>query len=981
MDILKEANIEQQKVITHENGPQLVVAGAGTGKTKAITFRIAWLIETGRAKPDEILALTFTEKAATEMQERTDQLLAYGCFDQWTMTFHGFADRVLRQHGIDIGLSGNYKLLDEVGQWLLVRKNLAKFNLDYYRPLGNPAKFIHALLKHFSRCKDELILPEDYLKYAEGRRLNAGSADFIEESEILRVNEVANAYHVYQNLLLENNALDFGDLINYSVKLFKERPVILRYYRNKFKHLLVDEFQDTNYAQYELVKMLAAPRNNLTVVGDDDQSIYKFRGASVSNIMRFKEDFKDAKEVVLMNNYRTVQPILDLAYKFIQQNNPDRLESKLGIVKKLISQVEGSGNVQHCHCNEIADEAQFVVDKILELKKNDETLLWSDFAILVRANDSADIFNQHLAQAKIPFQFVALKGLYQKPVILDIINYFRLLDNYHESAALFRVLSAPFVNVQIEDIIQISYQAKKKAISLWQALKQARIFGVSQETVVEIERLVGLIEKHANLAKNKPTSEVFLKILYDSGYLQILKNLPDPQNQEQMSLLDQFFRKIKTFEMEFGDKRLVGFMEMLEMEIEAGDCGKLNGGLDVDNDAVRVMTIHSAKGLEFEHVFIVSLVDQRFPTIERKEQIEIPDALIKDILPEGDFHLQEERRLFYVAMTRAKKGLYFTSAENYGGSRKKKISQFLVELGYKVEQSAVMPALGGSSALNKSFVQPIVVQPRRLFFSTYYSFSQLNVFTQCPMMYKFSYVLKIVPFGKPVLTFGNVVHAVLHRFLEEWKTRKTMTVVDLFGEVARQNEKLLPLSRLMEIYKESWIDEWYADEKQRDDYFKKGKGILENFYDNFIKEQPKLYLLEQNFKFGLDKYSIVGKIDRVDAIDAPASSAGKGVEIIDYKTGEPKLKLDSDLKKQLLLYQIAAEESLRVAPVKLTYYYLEGKDATKQRLSFVGTNEEKDSLKQELKDKIKAIEQSDFRATPCFACQYCDYRNICEHKK
>jgi DNA helicase-2/ATP-dependent DNA helicase PcrA len=988
MNSLGELNAEQLKVVTHENGPQLVVAGAGTGKTKAIAFRVAWLIENDRAKPDEILALTFTEKAAKEMEERTDRLLPYGCFDMWIMTFHGFADRILRQHGIDIGLPVNYKLLDETGQWLLVRKNLDKFNLDYYRPMGNPIKFIHALLKHFSRCKDELIFPEDYLKYAEERRLNADVADF-DKIENLRMNEVANAYHVYQKLLLENNALDFGDLINYLFKLFRDRPNVLKFYRDKFKYVLVDEFQDTNYAQYEMIKMLVAPKNNLTVLSDDDQSIYAFRGSSMSNILRFKDDFPSANIVTLIQNYRTIQPILDKAYDFIQQNNPDRLEAKLNISKKLkanmaVDGVPLAGEIFHFHGATLDDEARFVSDKISQLKTADSTLNWSDFAILVRANDSADIFNSYLSAAQIPFQFVALRGLYQKPLILDVINFFRLLDNYHESTALYRVMTAPFVGVKEDDVANITYAAKKKGVSLFTALKHIRALDVSEDAMNKIDSLLSLIDRHSWLAKNRPASEVLLKFLYDSKYIDLLQKLPEPENQEQLNLLQQFFEKIKAFEAESDDKKLAAFMESLEMELEAGESGKLNGELEAF-DSVKVMTIHGAKGLEFQYVFIVNMVDQRFPTIERHDPIEIPDALVKDILPEGDFHLQEERRLFYVAMTRAKKGLYFTSAENYGGVRKKKISRFLVELGYP--ENCVPKSLIAAGVFDVKGVETrhgaSLQAPRKKsgWVSTYYSFSQLNVFNQCPRMYKFSYILKIVPFGKPALSFGNSIHNTLHVFLEECRQRAQKKTMDLFSSpdvgrapIADNAAELLPLVKLIEIYKQQWIDEWYPNQTARDEFFEKGKDILVRFYKTFEKERPQLHCLENSFKLGLDKYTIVGKIDRIDEV------AG-GVEIIDYKTGSPKDKLDADSKRQLLLYQMAAEDLLHLRPSKLTYYYLEEGDAEKQRLSFIGSDEEKSEFKSELLANIKKIEESDFAATPGFACQYCDYRNICEHKK
>lgn len=329
--ILNDLNPEQKQAVTYGDGPFLIIAGAGTGKTTVITRRIAYLILSEKAKPEEILALTFTDKAAGEMEERVDKLLPYGYVDLWISTFHSFCERILRQHALDIGLALNFKLLNQAQQTLLIRQNFDRFDLDYYKPLGNPFKFIQNLVKHFSRAKDELVTPEEYLQHAEKIKVNQDSTMSGEalDQETARLKEIAEAYHTYQQILLDNSALDFGDLINYTIKLLQTRPNILEKYRQQFKYILVDEFQDTNWAQYELLKLLAIPKNNLTVVADDDQSIYKFRGASYNNVIQFKKDFPSSQAVTLLRNYRSMQNILDLAHQFIQLNNPNRLEAQV----------------------------------------------------------------------------------------------------------------------------------------------------------------------------------------------------------------------------------------------------------------------------------------------------------------------------------------------------------------------------------------------------------------------------------------------------------------------------------------------------------------------------------------------------------------------------------------------------------------------------------------------------------------------------
>jgi DNA helicase II / ATP-dependent DNA helicase PcrA len=997
MSIISDSNKAQQVAIQHENGPQLIVAGAGTGKTRVITARIAYLITEKNLNVDEVLALTFTEKAAEEMEERVDQMLPYGYVDLWISTFHAFCDKVLKQHALDIGLPNNYKLLDQTEAWLLVRKNLDRFSLDYYKPMGNPSKFIHALLSHFSRCKDEGIEPEDYLKHAEEVRLNSDSTDFVKTLDlpadfdklerkkqqeylsqgIIKIEEVANAYHVYQQLLLENEALDFGDLIAYAIKLFKKRPLLLEKYRKQFKYILVDEFQDTNFVQYELIKLLAAPKNNITVVGDDDQSIYKFRGASISNIMQFKEDYPDAKEVVLNDNYRSAQEILDKAYEFIKQNDPNRLEVKLGINKKLKSNLEEKGVIEHLHEKTIDDEAQAVVGKIVEFR-NDNKAEWSDFAILVRANDNANIFINYLDQAQIPYQFLAMRGLYSKPVVMDVLSYFKLLDNYHESPAVYRMLNLPFLGLTSDQIVKIVHFSKRKSVSLFEALRQiGSVPGIEQASIGIVNKLLKQVDDDTKMAQTKKPTEILLSFVYGSGYLDYLKNLDDQTAKENMSYLQQFLQKIKSLEITFEDPRLSDLTDVLELEMQAGESGRLAFDVETGPDMVKIMTVHSAKGLEFDYVFLPNMVDRKFPTDERREAIEIPDALIQEQLPEGNFHLEEERRLFYVAMTRAKKGLFFSSAENYGGARKKKLSRFLVELGYERAESTKAPvvsAMGGALRQAQGDKigeiktgQYVYEVPKR------FSFSQIAAYEKCPLQYKYANVLKIPVFGNHYFTFGTTIHNSLQKYLEQsFKIANTFQA-DLFGSSETKRAELLPIEDLYKIYDENWLNDWYEDEAQREKYYKRGKELLKNFYDDFHEEKPEVKLLELPFKLKIGQNLFMGRIDRVDQL-----AEGK-VEIVDYKTGQAKDgKLNTDDRRQLLFYQIAAEEALGLKVEKLTYHYLEGNI----KAPFVGKDADKVKLKQRFVDNVEAIRQQKFEPTPSeFVCKGCPFKDICEHRK
>src|SRR3989339_600724 len=536
MGILDGLNAEQHEAVIHNTGPLLIIAGAGTGKTTVITRRIAYLIQQGLAKPEEILALTFTEKAAGEMEDRIGTLLPSGYFDLWVSTFHAFGEHILKDHALDIGLSNDFRLLSDIEQRLLLREHIDEFDLNYYRPKGNPTKFIQALISHFSRLKDEDITPEEYIAYAEKLQLDTDSVEYQKKKtkgmtekeqaqfdESLRVKEVAYAYKKYQQLLREKNAFDFGDLIIETIHILKERPAILEQYRNQFKYIFVDEFQDTNYAQYDLIKLLAAPRNNLTVVADDDQSIYSFRGASMSNILTFKKDFPKARDISLIQNYRSTQNILDLAYDFIQHNNPNRLEETVSINKHLQSNKTGQALIEHLHAQSLEGEAQLVLDKILALKQKNKKLSWNDFAILVRANDQANTFIPYLERTEIPYQFLASRGLFTKAVILDLLAFLRLLDNYHESRSFYRLLNFAHWHLPPADVINIINWAHKKTQSLFEVCRNLQLVpNLHKNTYQTIASIMSLIDKLSLETRFKTIGEITLRFLEMSGYLKWL---------------------------------------------------------------------------------------------------------------------------------------------------------------------------------------------------------------------------------------------------------------------------------------------------------------------------------------------------------------------------------------------------------------------------------------------------------------------------
>ena len=994
-------NKAQKEAVTCKNGPLVIVAGAGTGKTTVITKRIAWLIEEGLAKSDEILALTFTDKAANEMEERVDRLLPYGHVDLWISTFHSFCQRILESHGMEIGLSNSMKLLNQTQQWVLVYNNFSRFALDYYRPLGNPTKFLHAMLRHFSRLKDEAITPEEYCGYAEDLKLNSDSPNFISQilgekerkelsedeiheykaQEIKKIEEISRAYHTYQELLLENGALDFGDLINYCLMLFQKRPGVLAKMRSQFRYILVDEFQDTNWAQYELVKLLSFPKNNLTVCGDDDQSIYKFRGASISNILQFQKDFPSSKQVFLVENYRTKQNILDLAYGFIQNNNPNRLEAALAdgkrFSKKLISKRDKEGEIRYAELDTQEDEMRYVVNSILALKESDRNISWSDFAILVRANSHAEIFNFGLSQAKVPYQFFASRGLYNKPIVLDVLSWLRLLDNYHESPSLFHILTLDVFGFTQKELVHLNYWSKRKGRSLYGALSSIQTLeGSTEEMVKKARRVLALIEKHTALSREKTVQEMVMLFLEESGHLKEITRVEDLKTQETVSHLNQFYKKITDFEAGAAKPSVKNFLHMMEMEIESGEEGVLENGTGEEGpETVKVMTIHAAKGLEFRFVFVVNLVDRRFPSTEKKEPIEIPDALVRESLPEGNIHLEEERRLFYVACTRAKDGLWLTGAKNYGGSRTKKPSIFIQELenlnldNQAEERSSELVRLKSETrGIKEKHVLP-----------SRFSFSQLKAYENCPWQYRYAFILRVPVKGKHVFSFGKSIHAVMQRIFERLRLHEDAVQGELFSAQERKKKtagEIISFEEVLSLYDECFIDDWYPTEEMMKEYNKKGKAILRELYDDIKDKEMHPVALEKGFVIKIPddtrglEYSLYGVIDRVDEING-------NLEIIDYKTGKAKDNLKSDDKEQLLIYQLAGREIFEKPVAKLTFHYVEGNS----KQSFLGKEKDLEKLKGKIISVIHEIETGEFPPKPGPICKNCDFRDICPYKK
>jgi DNA helicase II / ATP-dependent DNA helicase PcrA len=985
---LKNLNAEQLTAVKHDRGPLLIIAGAGTGKTTVITTRIQNLILEKKVPPSNILALTFTEKAAAEMEKRVDEILPYGYTQMWIETFHAFADRIIRQEAIHIGLNPAFDLMTEAESLLFLRKNIFKFDLEYFRPLGNPMKFLQGMLNHFSRLKDDDITPEQYLKFAkELPARNASHNDAggkSDDDETKKALELANAFQKYEELKTKEGVMDFSDLISNTLKLFRTRKNILAFYQNMFQYILVDEFQDTNYAQNELAILLAGDKKNITVVGDDDQSIYRWRVAAIANMIHFRTHFPNAKIVTLNKNYRSTQNILDSAYKMIQNNNPDRLEVKEKIDKKLIAQREIKGSeVEFIFTNKAEDEAEEVADKILEITSSKgrsasgRNLKYNDFAILVRANDHATPFLRSLERKKIPYQFLGPGHLFQQSEIKDLISYLHALANFEDTPSLYRVITLPIFDVSARDVAAILNFAKKRSVSLFEGMENVENSNLTDEGKEKIARIVNMMKKHLARIPKDPAGQILYYFFEDSG---LLGHYLDPQSQrteKEAQNIARFFEKLQNFAATRTDASVFAVVEWIDLSMELGE-SPMSADVDwTENNAVNILTVHSSKGLEFPVVFVVNLVSQRFPSRDRREQIPVPDKLIREILPTGDESLQEERRLFYVAMTRARDKLFLSASRFYGeAKREKKLSPFLAEAlgedyvtsivkkqtpkpqGQQLSLLEVFNANIQNSSTNEIDLSSKNHEPRTI---NYISYSQIQTFQMCPLHYKLRYILNFPSPASPALSYGISVHSVLRDMLMNARAAQPVNT-----EIVK------------DLLKKNWIKEGYAGKTHEEKTYQQAEKMLSEFWDDYKKEKPDTLSVEQPFSFWLGKLKIGGRIDRVDKLK------GNKIEIIDYKTGTNMLdekKAKDDL--QLSFYALAATEVhdqiFGKAPedVVLTLHYLEAN----QKVSTTRSKEELELAKEKILNIVSEIETSEFKCSGGMLCKNCEYKILCESNK
>lgn len=633
-ELLKGLNPKQKEAVKTVNGPLLLMAGAGSGKTRVLTHRIAYLLGEKGVAPWNILAITFTNKAAREMQERIYHLVGKDAEDIWVSTFHSMCVRILRRDIDRIGINRSFSILDTSDQLTVIKNILKEKNLDTKK--FDPRNILGTI----SSEKNELQTPTDYTRDA-----------FTPYEKI-----VGEVYSAYQDRLRKNHSLDFDDLIMMTINLFERVPEVLQFYQRKFQYIHVDEYQDTNHAQYKIVKMLAEQYKNICVVGDSDQSIYRWRGADISNILSFEKDYENAQVILLEQNYRSTQTILDAANAVIK-NNSNRKPKQLWTEN-------GQGNqIHYFRAASEQDEGYFVAGKLAEWKKEGKHQ-FSDVAILYRTNAQSRAMEEVLVKSNIPYKMVGGVKFYDRKEIKDILAYLRFIANPNDEISFSRIINVPKRGVGAASVDKLINYSIANNLSLSDALEQIDFVGLSAKITNAISEFHRMTKNWQQMQEYLSVTELVEEVIEKTGYIQMLKDENTIESATRIENIEEFLTVTNAFEESNEDKSLVAFLSDLALVSDIDQVGKE----EETNDEVILMTLHSAKGLEFPVVFLIGMEEGIFPHS-------------RSLMDEEE--MEEERRLAYVGITRAEKQLYITNAQTrtlYGRTSVNQESRFINEI-------------------------------------------------------------------------------------------------------------------------------------------------------------------------------------------------------------------------------------------------------------------------------------------------------------
>lgn len=923
-----ELNAAQAEAVAIKDGPVLVVAGAGTGKTRVTTERILRLIEQG-VPPSQIVALTFTEKAAGEMLDRVGNASLGAALDTTIATFNGFGNDLLQAYGPEYGL-GNLRLLGDTGQLVFLRSHLDDFELDYFAPISRPDGQLAMLADYVSRLKQQLVKPADYLAYAE--KLPRSTA--AEQLERQKHQELARFYETYLKLCRENQVIDYDDQLYLTLELLQARPNVLADLQARYRFLLVDEFQDTNPMQAALVDLLAGKSQNVMVVGDDDQSIYGWRGATLANILDFKTRYPAAREITLTENYRSTQQILDSAYRLIQHNNPNRLEVINQLDKRLHAQTGPGMAPQTRRFLSFEAELNWLAEDIMRRIAAGQDP--AGIAVLTRRNQGVQKVHEVLELHDVAHAVAGLSNdIYDQPAVRQLVEALKCVADPLDDLALFHTLSGPLFSLDVHLLANLSGAARREHLPLLDHLR------VSEEESITIALIT--IDDWRARSSQQSVGSLAYDIITESGWKDALYHQAqtDINMEREVQAISKFFTTLKEFERIAAVASAQAYIVNLPT-LQAAGSGFEDASLDISDSMVNVLSVHRAKGLEWDTVYIADCTEGSFPLRNFGSGLTVPPELQANPTA-ADEHMAEERRLMYVAATRARRELILSCADRHGSGAPRKPSRFLTELlGAEPAGQAQVEADQTSLELFAPRLSTTAIelpgsmqQNDRLVLSV----SQIDCWLRCPQEFYYQHVLAMPQPPAPHLTYGTLVHGIIERL---HRARAENRALPTLEEIEAETLAKLPSSG-------------YASARSRERAHAQARQTIHKVYERFISD-PLPLETEQPFAAALRDVPLIIK-GRIDAV----YPLGQGIEIRDFKTGTAvstpeKAKQRATGSNQLTLYALAWRQLRGDMPALLTLDFVE----TGQLGSVKKQAKSLDTLEHKLEDMVTNLRAGRF---------------------
>ena len=1004
-NLFSNLNSQQIEAVKEIEKPLLLLAGAGSGKTLTVASKIAYLIENG-TNPEHILALTFNQKAAEELKTRVTNMLN-SSEDLNISTFHSFCKQIIQDNILYTKLNSNFKIITDTTQLVYLTKNINNFGIEHLEFNHEPYTLAEEMKKFISRCKDEAITPNDLQQYIQKHEKTPTTTTIAEEEEehqdyLNNLKDMLKIYQAYENYKLQRNMIDFGDMLYTIYNLLSSKPLILHKYQEKFKYLIVDEFQDTNYIQLQIVSLIAQKHGHITVVGDDDQSIYKFRGAHLTNIAEFKKIFPTFVEKALEQNYRSTKKIVATANTLIK-NSPERT------IKKMFTNNPDGDKIIVAETPNDTAQANYILETTKQFLK---TYAPQDIAILCRRRATAEPIIKAFRKHAVPFNFVGETGFFQEPIIKDITAFLKILCNPLESnAEIVRILSRSNYAIKPVDICRFTHYANQNNLSLYETFDHLNKLDVDKIQFLAVKQTLSEVMRDKTRVG---LLELLHTVLFEREFYKYEIALKNTRN---IQLINQFYEFVENFNSIYPSSDVEEFTDYLSFASNFK-----NEEEATIKQAVVISTIHSVKGMQYPVVIIPDVNERKIPTTYQRDKFTIPHELLKGIQSAHDdkeLHLQEERRLFYVAMTRAEEKLIITFAKRYGENKTdSKPSKFLQEINYQQNTEDIdfqqitapenlpleVTTITSDNALKTELMQQVIAnmtnqryteaienmllfaksnnkqldiqteiinkikepdysvleeinkKPLTVPVDHVFSVSQFTSYKKCPKLYQYRHVLKIPERSRYYFDFGSTVHNIVEQLTRMQKEGQ------LIDEAIAE-----------ELLSKFWNPEGYKSRLDAERDYAEAKEILRVFIEEQGKSQSEILDIERWFETAIGEVRIRGRIDRIDR----EKEGEAGFTVIDYKTSKSVPSLN-ELKKdiQLLVYALAFRDMYGgKGQLKVGEWFLR----SNKKVFFTPEESAIEAIQVEIQEIAKKINAAEF--TPkkgSWECNQCDYKCLCD---